>query len=74
MYFGTGVFREKNTDHASPIVTDAGKGRFVRDVQRMLSRLGDIATPQPVAISSLMRLPCADRSLGSKENPYRFGN
>jgi len=48
LFFASGAHNEKNLVHASPILTDAGKGRFVKDVQRMLRRLGDIAIPHTV--------------------------
>jgi hypothetical protein len=48
LFFGSGAFRENNLDHASPVVTDAGKRKFVKDIQPMLSRLGDIAIPHTV--------------------------
>lgn len=43
MYFCSGAFRENNLDSASHILTDQGKQQFLKDVQGMLSRLGDIA-------------------------------
>ncbi len=48
LYFGSGAHNEKNLVNASPILTDAGKGKFVKDVQQMLGRLGDIAVPHTV--------------------------
>lgn len=48
LYFGSGAFRENNIDHASPILTDVGKGKFVKDIHQMLKRLGDIAIPHTV--------------------------
>jgi hypothetical protein len=48
LYFGSGAFRENNIDHASPILTDAGKGKFVQDALQMLKRLGDVAIPHTV--------------------------
>jgi hypothetical protein len=48
LYFGSGAHNEKNLDRASPILTDTGKRKFVKDVQQMLSRLGDIAVPHTV--------------------------
>jgi hypothetical protein len=48
LYFGSGAHNEKDLVNASPILTDAGKGKFVKDVRQMLSRLGDIAIPHTV--------------------------
>ena len=48
LYFGSGAHNEKNLQNASPVLTDAGKKQFVKDVEQMLSRLGDIAIPHTV--------------------------
>jgi hypothetical protein len=48
LYFGSGAHNEKTLVNASPILTDVGKGKFVKDVQQMLSRLGDVAIPHTV--------------------------
>jgi hypothetical protein len=48
LYFGSGAHNEKNLQNASPVLTDAGKKQFVKNVQQMLSRLGDIAIPHTV--------------------------
>ena len=48
LYFCSGAFPVNNREHASPILTDAGKQRFVNDFQQMLKRLGDIAIPHTV--------------------------
>jgi len=48
LFYGSGAFRETNIDNASPILTDAGKGSFVHDVEPMLKRFGDIAVPLTV--------------------------
>ncbi|WP_165420474.1 hypothetical protein [Edaphobacter modestus] len=48
LYFGSGAFHERNPGHDSPILTDAGKQRYVNDVQQMLRRLGDISIPSTI--------------------------
>jgi hypothetical protein len=48
LYFGSGAFQEKNSDGVSPVLTDAGKRNFLRDVESSLRRLGDIAEPHTV--------------------------
>lgn len=48
LYFGSGAFHERNPSHDSPILTDAGKQRYVNDVQQMLRRLGDISIPPTI--------------------------
>ena len=55
LFFCSGAFRENNLDHASPIQTEAGKQRFVNDVQQMIRRLGDIAiTPTVYQLVQLL--------------------
>lgn len=48
LFFASGAHSEKNLVHTSPILTINGKCRFVKDVQQMLRRLGDIAMPHTV--------------------------
>lgn len=48
LFYSSGAFRETNIDNAAPILTNAGKGRFVHDVEPMLRRFGDIAIPLTV--------------------------
>jgi hypothetical protein len=48
LFFASGAFRESNMGNTSPVLTDAGKGNFVRDFEPMLRRLGDIAIPHTI--------------------------
>lgn len=47
-FFGSGTHQESGMPHASPIMTDGGKGRCAKDAERMFKRIGDVAIPHTV--------------------------